>query len=210
MQIPLFPLDWVVFPLQQVKLHVFEKRYLQLISQLSIGQCFAIPFYKNKAIKPIATLVRLEKQLKNSADDSVDIICQAETLVRLSEFIAPDSAHLYNRSKYEVIANDFILLDQEKKELLGSLEELFGLFSLAQYTDWALETQQSITYKVAHAIGMTKDDQYCLLELFSEHERAKFMLKHLQAIMPLVKQVEQTKLLVRQNGHFRSYNPMDF
>lgn len=64
--ISIFPLGIVVYPGEQLNLHVFEPRYKQLISACIAEQKpFGIPVVINKKIMEYGTLVQIKKVEKN-------------------------------------------------------------------------------------------------------------------------------------------------
>ncbi len=58
--IPIFPLGLVVFPGEQLNLHIFEPRYKQLIQECKAAdKPFGIPAVIKNAMPEMGTLVRV-------------------------------------------------------------------------------------------------------------------------------------------------------
>ena len=63
--IPIFPLDIVVYPGEDLNLHIFEPRYRQLIADsLENKKPFGIPVVINNEVKEYGTLVQLTEIVK--------------------------------------------------------------------------------------------------------------------------------------------------
>ena len=60
--IPIFPLEIVVYPSEQLHLHIFEPRYKQLINDCyTNSKPFGIPTVLNNGIAEMGTLVSITK-----------------------------------------------------------------------------------------------------------------------------------------------------
>lgn len=82
LKIPVFPLPVVVFPDEEIRLHIFEQRYKQLIQDCSdTGLVFAILPIVDDRIQEYGTLVRLKEIVKPMRMD--DLIYVWKPLVKL-------------------------------------------------------------------------------------------------------------------------------
>ena len=64
--IPIFPLALVVFPGEELNLHIFEPRYKQLVNeQIASKKPFGIPVVINNAIAELGTMVEIIEVTKN-------------------------------------------------------------------------------------------------------------------------------------------------
>jgi len=70
--------------------------------------------------------------------------------------------------------------------------------------------QKMLTYAIAHKIGLSKEQEYELLKTTSERKRQEFLINYLKLTIPIVKQMEQAKDRIRQNGHFKHLDALDF
>lgn len=67
--IPIFPLGIVVYPGEQLNLHIFEPRYKQLINEsYESKKPFGIPAVVNEKINEMGTLVQV-KEISQVYDD---------------------------------------------------------------------------------------------------------------------------------------------
>ena len=81
--IPIFPLEIVVFPGEQLNLHIFEPRYKQLITEcFEKKKPFGIPAVIDNKLKEFGTLISIKeicKTIQNMAEnilteDTVEIL----------------------------------------------------------------------------------------------------------------------------------------
>jgi uncharacterized protein len=66
------------------------------------------------------------------------------------------------------------------------------------------------SYDVAHLAGMSLQEEYELLQLFREDQRVEYLKRHLQKVLPVVKEMETLKERVKLNGHFRELRSLGF
>ena len=71
---PLFPLELVVFPFEELNLHIFEPRYRQLINDCEKHEAlFGIPTFRKGQALDYGSLVKLVKIEKKYPDGRMDI-----------------------------------------------------------------------------------------------------------------------------------------
>src|SRR5215813_980852 len=72
--IPIFPLEIVVYPGEQLNLHIFEERYKQLISECyKEKKSFGIPSVINNHVGEMGTLVKITEIAEVYEDGRMDI-----------------------------------------------------------------------------------------------------------------------------------------
>ena len=72
--IPIFPLSVIVFPGENLNLHIFEPRYKQLITEcFEQKKPFGIPAVVDKELKELGTLVEVSEIRKVYDDGKMDI-----------------------------------------------------------------------------------------------------------------------------------------
>ena len=91
--------------------------------------------------------------------------------------------------------------------LTERLERLYGLLQIdIDYT----ATTENLSYKVAHKVGLSVEQEYELLTLETEAERQLFLIQHINNVLPVVSDMERTKQRIRMNGHFKNLDPLNF
>lgn len=207
--LPLFPLQMVVFPTEKLNLHIFETRYKQLIREVEHNHTtFGIPTFIDGKIMPIGTELKLLSIEKKYDNGELDIKTVGVGVFMTEEFFMVTPNKLYPGAdiKRLKVKDDSDLILNEK--ILTHVEELFGLLEM----DKKLPRSPSLfrVFDIAHFIGLNIQQEYGLLTLPSELERQEFVLKHLQNLIPVVKNMEESKKRAKLNGHFKNVIPPKF
>lgn len=203
----LFPLNIVAFPGEDLNLHIFEPRYIQLINDALEGnQSFGIPSYVTNRIE-FGTDVKILEVSKIYDDGRMDIKTKAGKIFRVLRFISPVHGKLYSGGKIEFIETDFSIDQTLQKEIINLINEMYETLHL----DVSLEMQSDISvFDIAHQIGLSKEQEYELLKIKREDLRQAYIINHLEKSIPLLKEIERSKEVIKMNGHFRNYDPIDF
>ncbi|WP_205410279.1 LON peptidase substrate-binding domain-containing protein [Aquimarina longa] len=205
--LPLFPLQTVVYPRERLSLHVFEKRYQQLINDCEEENIlFGIPTFINNKLE-YGTEVQLLKISQKYPRGECDVICMGKRVFRIKKFYQEFPDKLYAGGEVEFIKDDNSSRAALQEKLLKKITIL--------YTELAIDTPPVFTvplisYQVAHKIGLSLHQEYYLLKLRNEIERLKYLINHLTTTIPVVRQMNKTKEVIKMNGHFKSFNPLDF
>lgn len=93
------------------------------------------------------------------------------------------------------------------ENLAQRLEQLNKLLQIENDYDPALE---NFTYRIAHKVGLSIEQEYELLTLENEADRQLFLIQHLNNVLPVVSDMERTKQRIRMNGHFKNLDPLNF
>lgn len=204
--LPLFPLQIVVFPGEDLNLHIFEPRYKELIKDCEEeGITFGIPAFIEKRLMKVGTEVRLTSVEKRYSNGELDIKTKGVRLFTVDEFhpVAPDK--LYAGGEVEILdmeeAEDFL----ENEKILDMTRELFQLLDIQKKLPEDIKLFS--TYDIAHHIGLSLEQEYQLLCLLDAQKRQEFLKKHLERLLPMVKEMENLKKKAQLNGHFKHLQP---
>lgn len=207
--LPLFPLGLVVYPKEKLNLHIFEPRYRELVNDCQLTQgTFGIPTYLNERIPGYGTEVEIVGIDTIYEDGRMDIKTRGVQVFRIIDFQNPMQGHGYAGGTVESIALDTEDDPVVRLQLIEKTHELFNLLQMQINLD--REEQSILSYEIAHKIGLSLEQQYTLLTLSGEKERQEFMLEHLLSAIPVVEEMERTKHLIRMNGHFKHFDPLNF
>ncbi len=208
-KIPLFPLNLVVFPNENLNLHIFEPRYRELVNDCQAQKItFGIPTYMDERMPGYGTEVEITSIETVYEDGRMDIKTKGINVFRLIDFQNPWEDHNYAGGLVQTIP-----LDNDDEQLIRSqlIEKVQELFNLLQI-QFNLQTKDFdiLSFGLAHKIGLSTEQKYAILTMETEKERQDFMLDHLQTAIPIIREVERTKQLVRMNGHFKNFDPLNF
>lgn len=204
--IPIFPLNIVAYPGEQINLHVFEPRYKELIQECHTeGKNFGIPVVYENKILDYGTEMQLDHIEKVYPNGEMDIKIKGVSVFHLLELIKDVPGKQYSGA---IVAEQPNILDRHSR-LFAEFETLTAaLFEL-------LDIQKEIykpgfelsSFKLGHYIGFDFKDEYELLRHPRETSRQKLMVEHIKKILPGVEQIQEIKERAKLNGHFRMINP---
>ena len=208
-KLPLFPLQIVVFPEEDLNLHIFEPRYRQLIEDTEVlGQNFGVPTVIDGRMLPIGTEVELVEISKRYPSGESDIMTKGRRLFRLEDYQPKWGNKLYaagdvswlepDMEEDPLVNHEIVLLTREIYDRLGVDREVSD------------PDEGFITYDIAHFVGMTRELEYELLTLLDSHDRQQFLLAHLKDIRPRIDERIDIRAKALLNGHFNHLSPPDF
>ncbi|NAS32661.1 ATP-dependent protease [Flavobacteriaceae bacterium R38] len=205
--LPMFPLQIVVYPNDKVPLHIFEKRYQELIADCEeTGMSFGIPVVIDGKIS-FGTEVKLTKVVKRYNDGRSDIICSGQKVFKIQKFYEQLENKSYAGGEVQFFDDIDDSVDSLKLKIIERIKEFYNILDLEVPE---LNEQHFSSYDLAHRIGFSFSQEYELLQLRYESERLNYILNHLKNVIPIIKQVNHTKDTIKLNGHFKSFDPMDF
>lgn len=207
--IPIFPLSIIVFPGENLNLHIFEPRYKQLITEcFEQKKPFGIPAVVNKELKDLGTLVEVTAIKKVYEDGKMDITTRGVKVFRLLELIKEIPEKLYSGA-IVTYPDD---TDDGKRDLMQKvvkgIKELHRLLEVSK--DFKKPEEELKAFDVAHHMGLNIDEEFELLGLFREAQRQEYLKRHLGKIIPMLSEMENLKDKIKLNGHFRNLETFDF
>jgi Lon protease-like protein len=208
--IPIFPLSIVVYPGEELNLHVFEPRYKQLIQECSAaGKPFGIPIVMNNHLNELGTLVTITDVTKTYDNGEMDIKTKGQKVFRILEVIKEVPDKLYSGAIVNYPQNR---QDAGKKTLMikvvNAIRELHRLLKVDK--DFNKPDEQLTAYDIAHHAGLSLDQEYELLGLLQEAQRQEFLKRHLAKVLPVLAEMETLKEKVKLNGHFKNLSSSGF
>lgn len=204
--LPQFPLQIVVYPNENLNLHIFEPRYRQLIKESEEnGVTFGIPTFLNNRVMPYGTEVQLLSVEKRHEGGEMDIKTKGLGVYRMEQFINPIPGKLYAGATIVRLETDREFDWTLNEKILSCLIELFDLLNI----DKPLPDSPSdfITFDVAHHTGMSTEQEYELLSLPTEKERQTFLISHLEQFLPMVREMRNLQHRALLNGHYKNLKP---
>jgi uncharacterized protein len=208
--IPIFPLGIVVYPGEELNLHIFEPRYKQLINECFTGKKpFGIPTVINGHAKEIGTLVQIADIITVFDNGELDIKTIGLSTFRMLEMIKEIPDKLYSGAIVKHLptgeGNGKPVLMQKILMLIRELHRLLKLQKMFPKADDDLNC-----YDLAHHAGLSLEEEYEMLCLEMEIQRQAFLKQHLEKVIPLIREMEQLKEKVKLNGHFKNLSSSDF
>lgn len=207
--IPIFPLGIVVYPSENLNLHIFEPRYKQLISECQEQKKpFGIPTIIENKLQEFGSLVEILEVSKLHDNGEMDIKTRGIRVFRILELIKDIPDKLYSGA----IVNYPDTFEQGNPELMRkvmqSIRELHELLKVNK--DFKKSEEELRSFDVAHHIGLSLEEEYELLLLTDERQRQEYLKRQLAKAIPMVKGMEQLKEKIKLNGHFKNLSGLSF
>ena len=203
--LPLFPLGLVLYPDEQLPLHIFEERYKDLAAYcLDHEVPFGVVRIDGGRLANVGTTARIEQVANQYDDGRMDIIVRGEERFELNE--------VYERKSY--LTADVDIFDIETEPVDTSLRERvitqhMKLLELAGRTvrpDLYVDVQR-LSFVLAQNAGLSGEQKQELLEIRNESDRISYLIDHFGSLIPRVEQKEDFRRKIRSNGHFKDFPP---
>lgn len=207
--IPIFPLNIVVYPGEDLNLHIFEPRYKQLIAEcVEQKKHFGIPSVVKDQMAELGTVMEIREVVKVHENGEMDIKTKGLNVFRVLETITTVPDKLYSGA----IVKHIVTEDDGNRELMQkvmvSIRQLHELLNVSK--QFPKPDEQLTSYDVAHHIGLSLEEEYEVLSLEREVQRQEYLRRHLSKVIPVVQEMESLKARVKLNGHFKNLGGFDF
>ena len=207
--IPIFPLGIVVYPGEQLNLHIFEPRYKQLINECNNEKkLFGIPSVIDNNMQDYGTLMKITEISKVHDNGEMDIKTEGSQVFRVLEVIKEIPDKLYSGAIVNYPNNHIQGSNELMRRVVNSIKELFKLLKVKK--EFGKQDEELNSYDVAHHIGLSLEEEYELLGLMYESQRQEYIKRHLTKVIPLVAEMERLKKKVKLNGHFKNLSTFNF
>ena len=206
--IPIFPLGIVVYPGEELNLHIFEPRYKQLVKDChSTSKPFGIPTVIENKVQDYGTIVQVTEISKVHDNGEMDIKTKGEKIFRILEVIREVPEKLYSGAIVNYPDNIEQGHPETMRKLMKGVRDLHRLLKVNK--DFKKEDDELIGYDVAHHIGLSLEEEYEMLILMEERHRLEYIKRHLTKVIPLMAGMEQLKEKIKGNGHFKNLAGFD-
>jgi uncharacterized protein len=201
--IPIFPLGIVVYPGEQLNLHIFEPRYKQLITEcFESKKPFGIPPVIDNKMVETGTLVKVTELTTIYEDGKMDVKTEGLEVFNVLELIKELPDKLYSGAivtyPENIEAGNRALMET----IVAAIRELHKLLKITK--DFKKPDDILWSYDVAHHAGLSITEEYELLQLLHELQRQEYLKRHLKRVIPVIAEMETLKERVQLNGHFKN------
>jgi ATP-dependent Lon protease len=207
--LPLFPLQLVVFPGEFLNLHIFEPRYKQLLNECEEdGITFGIPPFIDGRLGTLGVemmLLRVEKRYENG---ELDVRTRGVGLFQVEQFHREAPGKLYPGG---IVSTLEYGIDGDRKlggHLLSMARSLFHLLNINK--PLPTDPDSFLSYDIGHYLGLSIHQENELLAILDEDERRKYLISHLEHMLPMVRETEELRKKALLNGHFKNIIPPVF
>jgi Lon protease-like protein len=207
--IPIFPLSLVVFPGEQLNLHIFEPRYKQLINDCFTNKkLFGIPSVIDQKMEEMGTLVEIQEISKIYDDGKMDIKTKGVSSFKILEIIKEIPEKLYSGAIVSYSSNINDGKPALMKIVLESLKQVHE--NLGVNKKFSKPEDELLSYDVAHHIGLSIEEEYQLLTYSNELFRQEFLKRHLTKVLSVMREMQHLQKKIQMNGHFKNLEGYNF
>jgi Lon protease-like protein len=205
--LPVFPLQLVLFPNERLPLHIFEERYKELVQYcLDNDSPFGIMLAEDDQVATVGCTAEIDRVIKKYEDGRLDIEVKGVERFEVQEI---HQDHAYLSADVELLPEGTPAVDPTLRERV--ITQHMRLLELAGRTvrPSLYEDTEQLSYVIASNAGLSVEQQQALLIIDRENERLQFLVEHLEEMIPRVEQVESVQKKIRSNGHFKDFPPED-
>ncbi|MFN0083743.1 MAG: LON peptidase substrate-binding domain-containing protein [Ferruginibacter sp.] len=207
--IPLFPLALVVFPDEELNLHIFESRYKQLITDCFTNKKpFGIPTVLKNEVSEYGTLVEITEITTVYDNGEMDVKTRGTLVFKILEKIEALPDKLYQGAIVTYPATKYIGSIPLMQKILESIRALHVILNVTK--EFQKPDATLLSFDVAHHAGMRLEDEYQLLQYEHELHRQEYIKRHLIKVMDVMTQMDKLKNKIMLNGHFKNLEGFGF
>ena len=206
--IPIFPLSIVVYPGEQLNLHIFEPRYKQLITEcIEQKKPFGIPTVIDQRMQDIGSLVEIVEVSKQYDNGEMDIKTCGTRVFCVLEVIKEVPQKLYSGAIVNYPSTKEKGLPELMRKVISTIRELHQVLKVNK--DFSRPDEELRSFDVAHHIGLSLEEEYELLGLFDEKQRQEYLKRFLAKVIPMLASMELLREKIKLNGHFKNLEGFD-
>ncbi|MEM8484077.1 MAG: LON peptidase substrate-binding domain-containing protein [Bacteroidota bacterium] len=205
--IPIFPLELVLYPSEQLPLHIFEERYREMVAYCLEDEApFGILLVNEGKMANIGCTAHIEQVVTKYDDGRLDIIVHGMQRFRVEE--------VFENKVYMTASIDFLREPDEpvKNDMRERvITQHMRLLELAgrKVRPTTYQNLTGVSFFIAHNAGLKPNQKQEILELNSENERISYLAGHLEMLIPRVEEFEDVRKKVQSNGHFKDFPSED-
>ncbi|MBP9103711.1 MAG: LON peptidase substrate-binding domain-containing protein [Chitinophagaceae bacterium] len=206
--IPIFPLNIVVYPGENLNLHIFEPRYKQLINECKeTKKPFGIPVVIDNKVQEFGTLLEVVEVSKQYESGEMDIKTKGIKVFRMLEQIKEIPEKLYSGAIVSYPENYDNGSSGLMQKVMSNLRDLHLLLKVEK--TFSKPDAELKSFEIAHHIGLSLEEEYEVLLLQDELHRQEYLKRHLLKAIPMAQGMEQLKEKIKLNGHFKNLSGFD-
>ena len=193
----------VVYPGEELNLHIFEPRYKQLINDCRQNKKpFGISAVIDDKMCELGTLVELVEITEVYENGEMDIKTKGLEVFSILEVIKEIPDKLYEGGIVNYPENSNKSNARLMQKVIETILRLHEILKIKKTYNKPYDELRS--YDVAHHAGLSIKEEYELLGMFNELQRQEYLKQHLLKVLPVVAEMETLKKRIQLNGHFKN------
>jgi len=198
-RIPLFPLNVVLFPGEQLPLHIFEPRYRRMVRAcLDERSPFGMLLALSEGVVRVGCTAEILEVTKRYEDGRMDILAVGRLPFRIVELFTGDP--LLEGAVEFLIDEDSPLDLTKRNELIELYEACYTLLFSGLPKSVDTSRPELLSFAIAGMLPIDLLRKQQILELRSEAERQDRLLRYLREWAPHLQKVETLRQRTAGNG----------
>lgn len=201
--LPFFPLGLVCFPGEALRLHIFEPRYRQLLTDCEqAGLTFVIPTVESGTMYGYGTEVGLAEITKRYPTGESDIVVLGRRVARVEHFRRELGDKPYPGGGVAFVDNDPTF----QPEMAAVLESEYQRFhaAIGSGNTRTKFDVPNLSFAIGHEVGLELAQQVELLRKPREADRQPYLVDHLRRLTAFINKAQSAKRRQSGNGFHRS------
>ena len=199
-RIPLFPLNVVLLPGADLPLHIFEPRYLEMVSRcLKEKSEFGVLLALYKGVGRVGCTAEIIEVVKRNDDETMDILTVGREPFRVIEFFEENplaEGHVDYLEDRDTPPNPAL-----RRELIELYETCHTLIFDDYPKNADAEQSAQISFLIAGTLPMDLLWKQQILELRSESDRQERLVGYLRVWAPHLQKTGVMRQRAGGNGH---------
>jgi len=199
-RIPLFPLNVVLFPGEQLPLHIFEPRYRRMVRDcLDARSPFGMLLAMDDDITRVGCTAEILEVMKRFPDGRMDILTVGRHPFRVVELYTEDPL-LEGQVDY-LEDRDSQVEPQKQQKLIELYETCHTLLFNSLPRSFEEVPREELAFAIASTLPIDLMCKQHILEVRTEHERQEKLLKYLCDWAPHLLKEKAMRQSAGGNGH---------
>lgn len=202
--LPLFPLNVVLFPQSHLPLHIFEERYKTLIGEcITYDIVFGINFVHEQQIRSIGCTAKVNEVRKRYGDGRMDIVVEGVRRYTLHNLV--EAPHPYQSGRISWYDDVDKIADDDLRLRAVELHNTFvrTVFNGSVQEVSADDVRRTRAFHLVQKSGLDLLQRQVFLSMNSENNRLKFLVNHLESMLPLLVSKKKTEELAKNDGYIQ-------
>jgi ATP-dependent Lon protease len=202
-EIPIFPLNIVVFPSSKYPLHIFEERYKKMINKCLLEKTgFGVVTKIENELSKIGAYVEIADVLRKFDNGEMDISVEGKGRFLIKRIYShPDKYLIAEITEYKDLntdANPSLLV-----ELQNSFERIIekAKFQLEDAFWRNYEESGLKSFKLAEKSGLSLKQQQDLLTFRDENKRVNYLIDHYENLEKQITESSTIRSIVMSDGY---------
>ncbi|MBK7444577.1 MAG: LON peptidase substrate-binding domain-containing protein [Ignavibacteria bacterium] len=207
--IPLFPLNVVLFPQSKIPLFIFEERYKKLIKDsIETESEFGIILFSGHKIHTTGCTAKVIALLNENENGEMNIVTEGYERFELLSYKAGTEGFFIG--KVRILEDDYTEYD---KDVLSECLKIYNEFVEIVYKGRIEKINQndikwkkqirSFAFVMAEKSGMSLEDRQRLLESNNENDRLGIILSYFKKVYPKLKETERISDIIKSDGYIQ-------